>query len=161
MQISWWIDVRGVIAAVKKCIDFSWNNINSNQFTLLLQPACRECLLPLSVPVWSCRYRKKRNGNICPRSSHAFACVKGKEQKKERVSHTFPETTQRVWLSLVSKEKIVVTHRHTQTQSHREKRRIKSDKREKGPASVPLSAKRSEHYLSICRLGGGSDERKG
>lgn len=156
MQISWWIDVRGVIAAVKKCIDFSWNNINSNQFTLLLQPACRERLLPLSVPVWSCRYRKKRNGNICPRSSHAFACVKGKEQKKERVSHTFPEITQRVWLSLVWKEK-----NYCDTQSHREKRGIKSDKRGKGPASVPLSAKRSAHYLSICRSGGGSVERKG
>lgn len=60
---------------LKKCIDFSWNNINSNQFTLALQPAYGKHLSPLSVPVW--RYTGgEKKGNICT-LSHGYVRLIG------------------------------------------------------------------------------------
>lgn len=64
MQISRWIDVRGVIAAVQKkkkkhYIDFSWNNINSNQFTLVLQDCARKAFVTARCPRLEVYQKKK------------------------------------------------------------------------------------------------------
>lgn len=135
MQITWWIDVRGVIAAVKKCIDFSWNNINSNQFTLLPQPVRRERLLLLSVPAWKVYHTGRKGTETAALFTSvqwlaAHQCVPALTEKKKTKKKTLKtEITQRFRLSLGCKENLMLgckrcfahtntcahTHKHTHT----------------------------------------------